>query len=453
MGFSLHALYMEHQSKESLRVPTVSCVLPDGRIVELVYARDRNKTMLAVSDGVTHQLLDELEMGDGTHLVPIAASNNLIKHDAIVFPERPESYGDVGALILEIEHYIDRYVVLDDWFRRCAAYYVLFSWVYDAFEELPYLRVQAEWGSGKTRALIVIGSLCYRAFFASGASTVSPIFHTLDTFRGTLILDEADFRFSDQTAELTKILNNGNVRGFPVFRTAMTLKREFDPRAFQVFGPKFIAMRKSFADEALESRFITGQMQAIRVRPDIPINLPKVQREEAQTLRNKLLQYRFDNRFRVSADESLVDPTLSPRMNQILVPLLSIVPDQAARNDIRQALITLENERAISRSTSTEAELLEILLELNIAGSGKPVPIADIAVRFQERYAKDYDRPITNRYIGSILRTRLGLKTYKSHSVYLVVADVGQLATLSTRYGIAADSTIKSPRPHLRPDP
>jgi hypothetical protein len=103
-------------------------------------------------------------------------------------------------------------------FEKVATYYVLLSWLYDAFNELPYLRLRGDFGSGKTRALLTIGSLCYKPFFASGASTVSPIFHTPDAFRGTLIFDEADFRFSDERAEIVKILNNGDVRGLPVLR-------------------------------------------------------------------------------------------------------------------------------------------------------------------------------------------------------------------------------------------
>lgn len=49
-------------------------------------------------------------------------------------------------------------------------------------------------------------------------------------FRGTLGLDESGFRFSDEKAELTKILNNGNARGFPVLRTELVGRQEFDPR-------------------------------------------------------------------------------------------------------------------------------------------------------------------------------------------------------------------------------
>ena len=89
----------------------------------------------------------------------------------------------------------------------------------------------------------MLGSLAYKGFFASGASTVSPIFHTIDTFRGTLIFDEADFRFSDEQADIVKILNNGNARRFPVLRQSMTVNREFNPRAFTVYGPKIVAMR------------------------------------------------------------------------------------------------------------------------------------------------------------------------------------------------------------------
>src|SRR6202008_449346 len=175
-----------------------------------------------------------------------------------------------------IQRYVSRYVDLSECFLSIAATYVLLSWVYDAFNELPYLRFRGDYGTGKTRALLVIGALCYKAFFASGASTVSPIFHTLDTFKGTLIFDEADFRFTDEKAELVKILNNGNAKGFPVLRTQVTPQKEFDPRAFVIFGPKIVGMRRSYDDRALESRFLTVEMEPGQAA-GVPINLPESQ--------------------------------------------------------------------------------------------------------------------------------------------------------------------------------
>ena len=88
-----------------------------------------------------------------------------------------------------------------------------------------------------------MGGICYKPIFASGASTVSPIFHLLDSFKGTLIIDEADFRWSDEKTEIVKLLNNGNVRGMPVLRTRISQEREYNPRAFSVFGPKIVASR------------------------------------------------------------------------------------------------------------------------------------------------------------------------------------------------------------------
>ena len=431
---------MEAKYEKHERIPTASRVFTDGRIAELVYAPDTKKTTLAVCHGQTLNFTDELEGESGTKLVPVSATNSLIRNNAIVLPEKPEPYGDIAQLVSDIECYMNRYVAVSDGFRRLAAYYILFSWVYDAFEEVPYLRLQADWGSGKTRALMIIGSLCYRAFFASGASTVSPIFHTLDTFRGTLILDEADFRFSDQTAELTKILNNGNVRGFPVFRTAITKSREFDPRAFQVYGPKIVAMRKSFSDEALESRFITERMTDHALRRDIPINLPTIQRAEARALRNKLLQYRFDERLNARINESLVDHALSPRMNQILVPLLSVIPNADTQDEIRRAVVAQEQERRAAQSETTEAMLLELFGDIEAEHPGAPVAVSDLATRFAEQHRGSYDRPITARYVGSILRTRLGLRTYKTNGVYVVATDPKRLASLKARYGVEGKS-------------
>src|SRR5262249_21524151 len=197
-------------------------------------------------------------------------------------------------------------------FETIASSSVLMTWLYEDFNELPYLRVRGDPGSGKTRFLLTVGALCYKPIFASGASTVSPIFHILDAFRGTLIIDEGDFRWSDEKADIVKILNNGNVKGIPVLRTEESAQREFNPRAFQVFGPKLVATRGYYADRALESRFITEEMGSGRLRTDIPINLPSAYREEALRIRNKLLLYRFRNVGKLTADPRLIDPAIEP---------------------------------------------------------------------------------------------------------------------------------------------
>lgn len=407
------------RNEATLRIPTVSRRLQDGELIELVYDPEAKRTQLAIGKGNEVRLVDEYTLPDGTVLVPYRATNNLIKHEVLLLAQRREEYGGGESLASDIDAYLFRYVDLNPEFRLLTVYYILLTWVYDAFNELPYLRFRGDYGSGKTRALFVVGSLCNKASFASGASTISPIFHTLDTFRGTLLFDEADFRFSDEKAELVKILNNGNVRGFPVLRTHVSEKKEFEPRAFTVFGPKLVAMRRHYEDEALESRFFTEEMGRRPLSPHIPINLPVEQRQDARALRNRLLGYRFAKLHETCVDATLVDPLLSPRMNQILVPLLSVAETDDIREKIRGAVLAEQKTPGGKDGALVEQATIRVLSRLRKEGQEK-VSVGRITSLLIDDIGSAIDRPLTTRYVGEILRQRLGLGTYKSGGVFVV---------------------------------
>lgn len=425
------------EQKGDRTVATVSRRLDDGTLIELVYTPRERRTALAIHAGGKSAVLDSHLLGDGTVLVPIKATNNLVRHRCVLLPSTPEPYGELTALVASIREYLHQYIDLSRDFEDIATYYVILTWVYDAFNELPYLRLRGDYGSGKTRALLVIGSICYKPFFASGASTVSPIFHALDTFQGTLVFDETDFRFSDEKAELVKIFNSGNVKGFPVLRTSVTPNKEFDPRAFSVFGPKIVAMRRSFDDQALESRFLTEDMGKRPLRSDIPINLPDEQQEEALSLRNRLLSYRFATLEQARIDTAAYDERLSPRLNQIIAPLLAVVDDEKVRVAIRHSLQSLEEGLEATRAASPEADVLEIVLALAQTADRDHLPIAEITESFIKRFGKEYDRPITPRYVGHLIRNRLRLTTYKRHGSFVVpLLQKEHLAVLARRYGM-----------------
>jgi len=431
----------EQQSKSQesrIAVPTVSQCFPDGTLVELLYRPGEQTTAFAVWRDGKWSIEQEVETIRGERLVPFSPRNNLIKNDVVLLPSEPGSYGSEKELLSDIQGFIHRYVDVSPTFEKVATYYVLLSWLYDAFNDLPYLRLRGDFGTGKTRTLLTIGALCYKPFFASGASTVSPIFHTLDAFRGTLIFDEADFRFSDERAEIVKILNNGNVRGMPVLRTMMNRQREFNPQAFQVFGPKIVATRSSYEDKGLESRFITEQMGGRRLRHDIPINLPATFTDEARELRNKLLLFRFHRRFEIRLDASLADPQLEPRFNQILLPLLSVISDPNLRVELRSVALDAQANLVAERGLLAEAQVLEILADLMAGTDRSVIAVGEVTAGLIERYGAEYDRPITNRWVGGVLRKRLNLQTYKSHGVYVVpMSERTKIELLCTRYGIS----------------
>ena len=174
-----------------------------------------------------------------------------------------------------------------------------------------------------------------------------------------------DFRFSDEKAEMVKILNNGNMRGMPVLRSEVTRNREFNPRAFQVYGPKIVATRGHYQDRALESRFITEEMGAKKLRTDIPISLSEDYKGEALRLRNKLLLYRFRTYGKKAIVDRCVDERIEPRLNQIFAPLLSVVETEELRTELRAVARELNAELIEDRGLDVEADILAIIQIVN----------------------------------------------------------------------------------------
>ena len=405
----------------------------------MVMGRDGATTALVHWDQAHWRLVPDFTLPDGRRLIPYSARNNLLAHGVVRLAMGPEEYGDEAELVEGVRRFIHRYVDVSPSFERIAAHYVRLTWIYDAFNELPYLRVRGEPGTGKTRFLLTVGSLCYKPIFASGASTVSPLFRIMDAMGGTLVIDESDFRVSDEKAEVVKILNNGNVRGFPVLRTEQVQgSKEFNPRAYSVFGPKIVATRGFFDDRALETRFLSEAMSTERLRDDIPISLPKEHEEEALALRNKLLLFRFRN-LRKPRDLQNSNRELSPRLRQVFAPLLSVVADEESKRAMVDLARGYEAELAVDRSMELEALLLAAIHEL-LHEAGRAPSLQDVTERFLLRHGTEYP-DVTVRRVGWILRKRLGVVTAKSHGIYVIGADEHpKLARLFERYGVGSTS-------------
>ncbi len=422
-------------------VPTVSGILSDGSIVEILYQREVRRTAFAVWQDGTWTEKSTVTTDTGEQLVPFSPNNNLLKHSVVLLPSTPEEYGTEADLVGEIQNFLHRYVDVSPLYEQIASYYVLFTWVYDRFNELPYLRVRGDAGSGKSRFLLTVGSLCYKPIFASGASTVSPIFRLIDTFRGTLVVDESDWKQTDEKAEVVKILNNGNGKGFPVLRSEANGKGEFNPTAYTVFGPKLIATRGFFDDRALESRCLTEDMGQQTLRDDVPINLPETAADEAERLRNKLLLFRFRNLARCAANPALIDRTIEPRLNQVFVPLLSIVDDAAVRADLKALARRYQQDLATERGMTTEAQVVDVINELLLLDDTGRLSIKAVTERFTERFGEEYERKITNKWIGGVLRKRLGLRPQRVEGSFVIpLTDMPALKRLRERYGLSPQS-------------
>src|SRR5713101_7141860 len=440
------------EARKERRIPAVSAVLADGTILETVADREAKRTSFVLAKDGEWQSADSVPIDSSACLVPYSPRNNLLAHEVVLLPSKPEEYGSNDALLPKIESFIHRYVDVSPLFEKIASYYVLLTWVYDDFNELPYLRLRGEPGSGKTRFMLTVGSLCYKPIFASGASTVSPLFRILDSFRGTLVIDEGDFRLSDEQAEIVKILNNGNAKGFPVLRSEATANRgEFNPRAYEVYGPKLIATRGFFKDRALESRCLTEETGGRALREDLPISLPESFKDEAQSLRNQLLLYRFRNFRARKPVADLADRAIEPRLNQIFLPLLSVVSDAKDREELRALARRYHGEMVNERGMDLEAQVLECIRDLR--ESGRPLAIKDITSWLVDRHGDEYERKLTTKWIGNVIRRKLQLRPVRGSAGYLIPPEeLPKVDRLYERYGIPsgtgeAEPTAATPEP------
>jgi len=234
------------------------------------------------------------------------------------------------------------------------------TWAYDRFTALPYLRFLGEPGTGKSRLEEICTQLCYRAFPAGGSITAASLFRSINRWKGTLILDEADYKSSASWSEIVKVLNQGYMKGKPVIRCG-TAEEDYAEQAFDVFGPKVIANRSRFEDKALETRCLTLQMVKRPLRDSVPRQLPHTFSQDGERLRNRLLQWRFDNWFRIVPDEArLLD--LDPRLAQIGTPLYTVADDPAFRDWLLEYLTRYGKEQIAESGYALVVAVLDDLL-------------------------------------------------------------------------------------------
>jgi len=151
-----------------------------------------------------------------------------------------------------------------------------------------------------------------------------------------------------------------------------------------------------------------------------------------------------------------MDRSIEPRLNQIFMPLLSIIEDEKTKNDIRELIRTYNQQMIADRGLDIEAQVLDTIKDLNASGISMP-SVKEIANSFNESHGEEYDHKITAKYIGNVIRTKLSLKTKKVSGVFVIpVSEYPKLKHLYERYGLGEGpehTTPASPQSPSSPQP
>lgn len=272
---------------------------------------DRRITELAKLLGIRQSTLDR----------KVKALRPTRTDDSALTLEDPEpwvSEVDGAELLGRIRSEVERYLVLPPHASTAIALWVLHTWCLDASFITPYLHVRSPAKRcGKTTLMILIREFVRRPLLASSASA-AVIFRSIERFRPTLLLDEADtwLRGNEQ---LRGVLNGGHSR-----KTAGVLRSvgdDHEPHMFSTYCPKALAGIGRLAD-TLEDRSIAiplkrkgAQDRTERLRED---------RLDYLEIRRQCLRWTNDSLESLRSSDPQTPPTLNDRAADNWRALLAI---------------------------------------------------------------------------------------------------------------------------------
>lgn len=147
-------MYMQNKDEKQDKAILKTSITTPNELYEMVFDRAENKTSFFKIDksGKLECFLEEVEI-DGKKYRPLPPEYNLVDKNVILFPSLATPYTNEEEILSEVQNFIHKHLDISEVFERIATYYVLFTWLFDKFNEVPYLRAIGDFGSGKSRFL------------------------------------------------------------------------------------------------------------------------------------------------------------------------------------------------------------------------------------------------------------------------------------------------------------
>jgi hypothetical protein len=330
--------------------------------------------------------------------------DDIITKNGILLPTAVKEYKNTKEITDNIYNYFQKNMQLPRFFERFLPHLVLFYWVYEKFPFIPYVHFVGSTGTGKSTAMEVFGSICYKTIETTGSLTVASMFRVATSWKGTLLIDEFD-KVGENINEIYSFLKAG-VSDKLVIRTEGEGMKQL--RAYVVKSPKIFTSENPIGDAGLQSRTMVVKME--KNDRKIPLYRLKEDNLEAQEIRNQLLLWRFRNFNKINLQDIKYGfeelRAFDSRVQQIITPVYYF-SDEETKKDILEFAKEQQQETMTSRRESLPGNIFEIMLD--IWNRGEEVQVKNLtSLLNEEQRGKGYKTELTEKKISNIIRKILG---------------------------------------------
>jgi hypothetical protein len=407
-------------------------VLRTGTIIESLFDENRNpqcRFVVAEPNQPPFEA-DEYSISGITHYPPERTAK-FFQTGIVTLASSLEDYGTTTQLFDSIKAFLRSYLDLSEFHIALLAHWAVMTWIFQAFRAFPYLGFRGQPGCGKSRALQVMGSICYRSVDTGNLTTKSALFRYNDQFRSTMLLDESD-HLGDLRSDFFKLINAGYQTHGTVSLSVLK-GDEWVPESYSVGSPKILCNRLEFPDKATETRVLVIPMISKPLADHVPSELPFRFEAEAQSLRNQLMKWRLDQFHRIHKQDAALKG-LDGRAQQLGLPIYSISPDPAFKAEFLRYLKARSKEL---REDDPLLVTLEAILKVYTPKSGDGVSLSRIREEARtlarEREIPDYE--FTAKRTANLVRS-LTFKTAKWGVGVMVFLDETTLEMQAKRFGL-----------------
>ena len=344
----------------------ITHTLIDQKLVQCIHKE--NETSFITFDGNEIKGgLDQIPLKNGDILKPV---DSVYIERNIYLPSKMEELRDGDELFMDLLQYFKDNILLNDDNLLLITAYTWYTWFYDRLNTAPYLYIQGDYQTGKSRLLDLMSHTAFNATVLGTAVTNANIYRMVEIGCGTLFIDEFEVDLSNRENIFTQILNEGYRKGGVIVRSERGGNGTFEPIPYKVFGPKVMASRSLPNDVALASRcFLIKTEKTITTDlkvKKIPLDFTDEQRNRALVLRNRLLGARF----RLFFNRPIKRVTRSrwstaPRDEQLIGNILSVQPSRYVP-DIEYVLFNALSKTENIPTGIGDNDLLNIIKEIII---------------------------------------------------------------------------------------